>query len=239
MLAILFLACAAQAAAPVSPPESRFVWEPGENLTFTWTNENFDGFYYDAQSRAGKESLTIKLDNIKDRSIPKDGLVYSTTVETATARYSPFGEYAVIGFMGEKYLAGYPEGKSNITAKSGINPDRLHNILIDDDASYSLVKGSNLTLSEGYVLEIIDVNVTGASVILSLKKDEIKVDTGTKWKPGKIIFMRYRTGPIIAVHIDSVFEGKEKASVIINGIFQISQYETLVRIGIIILELCG
>ncbi len=59
---IVFLICTAQAAAPVSPPESRFVWEPGENLTFTWTPANFDGFYYDAQSRAGKESLTITLD---------------------------------------------------------------------------------------------------------------------------------------------------------------------------------
>lgn len=98
-----------------------------------WTPANFDGFYYDAQSRTGNESITIKLDNIKDRSIPKDGIVYSTTVGTATARYSPFGEYAVIGLFGEKYIAVYPEGKSNITSKSGINLNLLHNILIDDD----------------------------------------------------------------------------------------------------------
>ena len=57
---IVFLACTTQAVAPVSPPESRFVWEPEENLTFTWTHENFDGFYYDAQIRTGKEFLTIK-----------------------------------------------------------------------------------------------------------------------------------------------------------------------------------
>ena len=57
---IVFMACGVQAATPVSEPESRFVWERGENLTFTWTNENFDGFYYDAQSK-NKESLSIKL----------------------------------------------------------------------------------------------------------------------------------------------------------------------------------
>ena len=112
---IVFMACGGQAVAPVSPPESRFVWEPGEKLTFIWTNENYDGFYYDAQTRTGNESLTIKLDNIKDRTIPYNGIVYSTTVGTATARCRMFGEYYVIGFMGEKYLAGYPEGKSNIT----------------------------------------------------------------------------------------------------------------------------
>jgi len=43
---MMFLACAAQAAAPGSEPESLFVWEPGENLIFTWTNENFDGLFY-------------------------------------------------------------------------------------------------------------------------------------------------------------------------------------------------
>jgi hypothetical protein len=111
---IVFLACAAQAAAPVSSPESRFVWEPGENLTFTWTNENFDGFYYDPENWTVKESLIIKLDNIEDRYIPKEGLENSTTVETATPRYRPFGEYAVIWFIGSKYLAGYTEGKSRI-----------------------------------------------------------------------------------------------------------------------------
>jgi hypothetical protein len=176
---IVFLAFGAQAAAPVSPPESRFVWEPGENLTFTWTNENFDGFYYDAQSGAGNESLTIKLNKIEDRSIPDGGIVYSTTVETATARYRPFGEYTVIWFMGGKYLIGFPEGKSNITAWSGINLNRLQYISIDDDTSYTLIEGSNLTLSGSYVLEVRDVDAEGSRVTLSLMREGIGIDTKT------------------------------------------------------------
>jgi S-layer protein (TIGR01567 family) len=231
---MVFLTCTCQAATPVSPPESRFVWEPGENLTFTWTNENFHGFYYDAKSRTGKESLAITLDDLEDRSIPKEGLVYSTTVETASARYRPFGEYAVIRFMGEKYLAGYPDGKSNISAKSGIDLGRLHNILIDDDTSYSLVIGSNLTLSDGYVLEIIDVNVTGTEVMLTLRKYGIKVETKTVNTGKNYIYEKLDETPdgtLIAVHIDSVFEGKDLASVTINGIFQVSQYETMVWKG--------
>ena len=40
-----------------------------------------------------------------------------------------------------------------------------------------------------------------------------------------------RLGALIAVHIDSVFEEKEKASVAINGIFQVSQYERLFKKG--------
>lgn len=153
LLIIMFLACPVQAAVPVSFPDSRFVWEPGENLTFTWTAANFDGFYYDPENGAGSETLTIRIDKMKNRTIPKDGFVYSTTVGLTNASYRPFGEYSVIGLFGEKYLVGYPEGKSNITSKSGINPGRLRrNILIDDDASYFLVKGRNLSLSEGYVL---------------------------------------------------------------------------------------
>ncbi len=223
ILVILFLAFGAQAAAPVSPPASRFVWEPGENLTYTWTNENFDGFYYDAQSRTGNESLTIKLDNIEDRSIPKNGIVYSTTVETATARYSPFGEYAFIVFMGHKYLAGYPEGKSNITAWSGINLNWLQYIMIDDDTSYTLIEGSNLTLSGSYVLEVRDVDAVGSQVTLSLMKEGIEVDTKTI-DTGKNYVYEIRNRPVIAVHIDSVFEEKETASVNIKGIFQVSDY---------------
>lgn len=77
-----------QAPATVNLPESRFVWEPGENLTFKWTNENFDGFFYDSQSRTGKESLTIKLDNLTERWIAQNNMVYSTSVEQATAAFA-------------------------------------------------------------------------------------------------------------------------------------------------------
>jgi len=215
---IMFLSCAA--AAPVSPPESRFVWEPGENLTFTWTHDNFYGFYYDAEKRAGKESLTINLDNIKDRSIPENGIVYSTKVETVTARYAPFGEYAVIGLGGDKYLAGFPEGKSNITLKRGINLNLLQYIMKDDDGSYTLVKGGSLFLS-GYVLKVQDVDAAGSQVTLSLSWEGSEVDTDTI-NAGKNYVYEISDGRIIAAHIDSVFEEKGTAYVIIKGIFQVS-----------------
>jgi len=217
---IVFLAFGAHAAAPVSPPESRFVWEPGENLTFTWTHDNFYGFYYDAEKRAGKESLTIKLDNIKDRSIPENGIAYSTKVETVTARYGPFGEYAVIGFGGEKYLAGYPECKSNITSKRGISLNLLQYMSLDEDASYTLVKGGSIFLS-GYILEVRDVDVAGSQVTLSLSWEGREVDTKTI-DAGKNYVYEISDGRIIAAHIDSVCEEKGTACVVIKGIFQVS-----------------
>ena len=220
---IVFLACAAQAVAPVSPPESRFVWEPGENLTFTWTNENFDGFYYDAKSNAGKESLTIKLDNLTDRWIKQDNIVYSTTVEQVTSRYSQFGEYAVIGFLGQKYLAGFPMGKSNITSKGGVSLKPLYKILIDENANYSLTRGSALTLSEYYVLKVKDANAAG--VALSLWKEGIEVDTKII-ETGKNYVYEIRDRPVLAVHIDSILKENETVSVAITGIFQASEQYT-------------
>lgn len=228
LLAILLLACAAQAAVPVSPPESRFVWEPGENLTFMWTTANFDGFYYDAKSRAGKESLTIKLENTDDGWISQNNIVYSTTVEQATARYSPFGEYAVIGFMGQKYLAGFPEGKSNITSGGGINPRSLYKILIDDNANYTLTRGSTLILSENYVLEVRDVNAAGAQVALSLRKEGIEVDKKTIDTGNNYVY-EIRGRPAIAIHIDSILKENETVYAAMNGIFQVSEQYTSVN----------
>ena len=221
---IVFLACAAQAAVPVSPPESRFVWEPGEKLTFTWTSEQIlTGSITMRQSKPGNEFLTIKLDNIHDRSIPKGGLVYSTTVETAAARYRPFGEHEVIWIKGNKYLAGNPEGKSNITDKRLINLNQLQSIMIDDDTGYTLAKGGNLSLSGAYVLEIRDVDAADLQVTLSLSWEGTEVDKKTI-DAGKNYIYKLNTGSAITVHIDSVFEEKGTAHVNIKGIFQISNY---------------
>jgi S-layer protein (TIGR01567 family) len=225
---IVFMACGVQAATPVSEPGSRFVWEPGENLTFTWTKANFDGFYYDAQSRAGKESLTIKLDNLTDRWITQDNMVYSTTFEQVTARYSPFGEYAVIGFLGQKYLAGFPEGKSNITSGGGINPRSLYKILIDENANYTLTRESALILNEGYFLKVKDVNAASSQITLSLMREGINIDTKTI-DIGKDYVYEIRDRPVIAVHIDSILKENETVSAAITGIFQVSEQYTSVN----------
>jgi len=223
---LVFLACTAQAAMPVSPPESRFVWEPGENLTFTWTKENFDGFFYDTQGGTGKESLSIKLDNLTDRWIKQDNMVYSTNIEQVTAGYSPFGEYAVIGFIGEKYLAGFPRGNSNISSGGKINLGPLYKILADENIIHTLTRGSTLALNEGYVLEIRDLNAAG--VALSLKKEGIEVDKKTI-DTGKNYIYKIRDRPIIAIHIDSILKDNQTFSTKINGIFQVSEQYTQVN----------
>jgi S-layer protein (TIGR01567 family) len=249
-LVFLLLAYAAQAAAPVSSPESRFVWEPGDNLTFTWTNENFDGFYYDVKNRAGNESLTITLDNLEDRSIPKDGIVYSTTVVNVPFNYRPFGNYSMIGFMGDRYFAGYTSG-SRIARfpVTLVNRSLLSKILLDENKVQILSNESNLTLNEKYVLKIKALNITEATIQVILEKFGGEIDRRIikigdtyvfekdireviyqnnniyyEFTPGKI--------PIIAVHIDSVFGDEDgETRVVIKGIFQLSDVYTWVDLG--------
>ena len=253
LLAILLLACAAQAAASVSPPESRFVWEPGENLSYTWTNENFDGFYYDAKNRAGNESLTITLDNLEDRSIPKDGMVYSTTVVNVPFNYRPFGNYSMIGFMGDRYFAGYTSG-SRIARfpVTLVNRSLLSKILLDENKVQILTNENNLTLNEKYVLKIKALNITEATVQVILEKFGGEIDRRVIKIGGTYVFekdiqevitgnsnilndIKYNEPgklPIIAVHIDSVFgDGDGETGVVIKGIFQLSDVYTWVDLG--------
>lgn len=218
---IVFLACSALAAVPVSPPESRFVWEPGENLTFTWTNENFDGFYYDAKSNAGKESLTIHLDNIKDRLIPKHGITYFKTPGHTNTRYSLSRKYSVLELRNEKYLVEYPEERNDIRRLDD-NPFRLNKIIIDDNTSHKIENGSRLSLFNGHDIEVRGVNLSAASVLLSLKMDGIDVHT-RDLDVGEDFIYEAKDGKTIAVHVDSVIAGGEGNSVLLNRIFQTSE----------------
>lgn len=214
-----FLACAA--AAPVSLPASRFVWEPGENLTFTWTNENFDGFYYDAQ-RAGNESLTIKIANIKDRYIPKNGITYFKMPGRTNTHYRLSRKYAVLEFGIERYLVEYPEDRSDIRSSDGEDTIRLNKILIDENASHKVENGSCLPLSNGHDIVVRSVNLSNASVLLSLRMDGVNVDTRDLGVADNFIY-EAKDGKIIALHVDSVIAGLKGNSVLLNGIFQTSE----------------
>ena len=224
LLLAFLLVVTARAAAPVSPPESRFVWEPGEKLSFTWTPENFDGFYYDPENKAGNGSLTIKLNNIKDRSIPIGGIVYHKAAGQTNTKYREFGKYAVIEFTGEKYLAEYPAGKSNITGHGEIKVNQiwLRKILIDDNTSNFFMNGSRMMLSSGHDIEIRNVNISDSSVLLSLMMDGEKVDTRTL-SAGENYTYETKDGQIIALQVDSVIAGREENSVSIKRIFQTSE----------------
>ncbi|MDO9097876.1 MAG: S-layer protein domain-containing protein, partial [Candidatus Methanoperedens sp.] len=178
------------------------IWDSTKemNLTYTWNPMSFYAFYYDVDNNVGNESLKIILDSNTDRNIQENTLVYSTAPENVSFKYKKWGFYNVVGFMAEKYFAAYTAGTSTeITGgspKSTIGSKQLHKILMDDDTSRAVYAGSTLTLSEGYVLKIKDVDITGNKVVnVQLLKDGGEVDTNFI-EAGKTYIYSKRVGTV-------------------------------------------
>jgi S-layer protein (TIGR01567 family) len=214
--------------AQFSGSEGSRIWDEntGQNLTYTWTPQTYSGFYYDLDTGEGSESMTIQLSE-GSRVVPKNGLQYETTPIETGFEYGDWGSYQVIGFMAERYFAGYTENSSFVGDEvSAISSGQLSKILIDSDDRKSLYTGSSLILEEGYSLNIVEVDVNGNTVWVQLVKDGNIVDEGFlssnkdyvyKTDIGKVDEM-----PLIAVHLDQIFRGTETNAVFVNGIFQVS-----------------
>jgi hypothetical protein len=95
--------------------------------------------------------------------------------------------------LGEKYLAGYPEGKSNITDKRGINLNLLQYIMIDDDTSYTLIELN--TLKGEQRKPKIPISKQKPSDFSS-EKDRKSLDTPSEKK-----FKNFNQSPCLAIEI--------------------------------------
>jgi S-layer protein (TIGR01567 family) len=214
--------------------------------TLEWTPFNFGlnvggtnlGFYYDMDHDVGKEKL--KIEQIDGDSIPEGKLKYSTTPEEVEFEYSGFGKYQVIGFMADRYFAGYTKNSviSNKETKSVFDTSQLHKVLLDDDTKRTVATGSTLNLKDGYVLKMkdIDIGAGEGQILIGLLKDGKEIDTDVVTGRDTYIYIPKKVGnvselPIIAVHFDSVFRGKEVSAAFVKGVFQISEDFTTVKTG--------
>lgn len=212
-----------------------------------WTPMNFGlnvgntniGFYYDLDEDIGTEKF--RLESISGSSIPSGKLSYSTSPQEVSFAYSNFGKYQVVGFMANKYFAGYtsnskpPNPSTSIGAKSAIAEGQLHKVLIDDEDKRTISVGSTLTLKDGYVLKPTDIDMSARTMLLSLLKDGSEVDS-TPLSAGQTYVYTKKVGsvddlPIIMVRFDSVFSGTEMQAAFIKGVFQISESVTSVKVG--------
>jgi S-layer protein (TIGR01567 family) len=138
-----------------------------------------------------------------------------------------WGSYQVIGFMAEKYFAGYPENTfENSERVSILSDDILSKVLIDDDSQKSMFTGSSITLENGYSFKASEVDVNGNRVLVELYKDGQLLDSGIVPSNGDYVYEADIGGaedvPMIAVHVSTVFRSRETDAVFIEGIFQIS-----------------
>lgn len=210
------------------------------STTYTWNPMSFSGFYYDAKDNVGSEELKITMTGYNSRSIPKDNVIYSTKPESVSFKYSDFGKYEVIGFMADKYFAGYnnqtnpssPQPSTTFTGLSALADGKLHKVLLDDDSKRTISIGSTLTLQDGYVLKATDIDMGGRTMMLILLKDGNEVDSGFLAKGETYIYIPSGSDiPTIFARFDSVFAGTEMQMAQIKGLFQISETATTVQSG--------
>ncbi|MCC7576054.1 MAG: S-layer protein [Methanomethylovorans sp.] len=204
------------------------IWDAGQEpaLEYSWSPLSYSGFYYDLDSGEGSETLTVKLDSYSDRSIEEDDLIYSTRPIETGFEHRDWGSFQIIGFMAERYFAGYSDNTAFTRAVSLISDGQLAKVLINDDDQKSLFTGSSLVLREGYVLEITEIDLNGNKVFVTLKKNGVQVDS-TVIASNQDYIYKTRVGstddfPLIVVHLDNIFRGTETNAVFVKGVFQVS-----------------
>lgn len=203
------------------------IWDENLNLSieYTWTPQSFSGFYYNVNTGEGSENLTVNLSNTDERTISAGNVIYETRPLNSDFKYHDWGEYQAIGFMTERYFAGYSgtEFSENISLMSN---EKLSKILIDNNERKSLYTGSSLMLEEGYELEIREIDKDGKKVLIDLSKNGEHIETDLVGSNGDYTYKKdlglNEEVAIIAVHLDDIFKGTETNAVFINGVFQIS-----------------
>jgi S-layer protein (TIGR01567 family) len=196
-----------------------------------WTPDNFEGFYFDINSATSMENIQITpalaLSNTS-RTIPKNNLTYSSNVSNTAYNYSAWGNYQVIGFMGEKYYAG-------ATGASLLSNGNLSKVLIDSNDRRTMYVGQSLILEDGYSLKVDQINVQGSSVYFALEKNGRVVDSGIASPTSPFVYEKsvgtVKNVEFVKIHVREVFQGTESSIVLIDGVFQISDSLTKVENG--------
>ena len=209
------------------------IWREGKNPeVYTWTPQTFSGFFYDLKDDVGTEKLTINLKRSGaqySRSIDSGDLIYSSDVQDLDYKFEDWGSYQVMGFMADKYFAGYEKNDLFDGEKSLINEGQLRKVLIDNDEDKTITSGSVLPLEEGYELRIKEVDINGNKVYLGLARDGTEIDSKVI-SPDSLKSATYQYKikiagddvPIIMTHISNVFASAESNLVTVDGVFQIS-----------------
>jgi S-layer protein (TIGR01567 family) len=203
------------------------------SLNYTWDSTSFSGFYYDVNEDVGDESITMTMNGYSDRTINSGNIRYTTSPQEVAFGYSGFGSYSVVGFMADKYFAGYtantkpPEPTTGIDPLSALSQGHLHRVLIDDDTQRTISLGSTLALQDGYVVKATDIDLNARTMLISLLKDGTEVDS-TPLSAGQTYVYTKNDLPLIMMRFESVFSGTEMQAAFLRGLFQISEnYDTV------------
>jgi S-layer protein (TIGR01567 family) len=216
------------------------VIDPSETKEFTWTPYNFEGFYYDIDDDVGTESLQATISG--SSKIEEKDLIYQTSPQPVKFKFENWGKYDVIGFMADKYFAGFNNETKFTDEESAINEGQLRRVLRDSDDSQTIASGSVLSLEEGYELRIKQVDLNGNKVYLALAQDGKEVDSKVVTPSAdptdkasnylyKVDMGSLKDVPIIIAHIQSVFRSTESDLATVDAVFQVSENPESVEEG--------
>jgi S-layer protein (TIGR01567 family) len=210
----------------------------------TWTADDFAGFYYDIDDNIKTESLTTVV--TEGKLAEPDGVTYTTTAMADDFDFEDWGQYNVIGFMAEKYFAGYVDTADStddvLFEKSDdenvLSDEQLLKVLIDDDTEKTFTSGQPLELEEGYELSIKSIDVDGNKVFVELTKDGAVVSSKviSPSKDGatmadKTYYYKKTIGDskdvvLVAAHFKNAFKGSEQDLATVDGVWQLSDTST-------------
>ena len=209
--------------------------------TFTWTADNFAGFYYDIDDDIKTEELTATISE-GNKLLEPDGVTYTSTAQANEFEYEEWGTYNVIGFFADKYFAGYiddPNVEENVLFDESedenvLADEQLLKILMDNDDERTVTSGTPLAMEEGYELAIQSIDIDGNKVYLELSKDGAVVDSkvispsaDNAGMKDKTYYYKKDIGDskdvvIVAAHFKNAFRGADQNLATIDGLWQLS-----------------
>ena len=168
------------------------------NGSFTWSPQNFAGFYYDLNKNIGTETLTLSPTTNDGTTVTISdeynengmrGLVYETRSQPKNFKFASWGSYQIIGFLGEPYFVAYNMTTTPQMASRGeqgipylfdrsknrnlMTYEQISKILMDDDTNKLVKKGESLKLKEGYELLLKGVSSEGQVYLQLLKEGQV------------------------------------------------------------------
>ena len=235
---------------------------------FNWTSTNFPGFYYDVDKYIGTERITFRLSDVNSDSATLSdqadannlrGITYTTHAQPKNFKFKPWGQYAVMGFLGESYFAAYDGTITQNVLGAGetvaylydmsnnrnlLANEQISKVLEDTDVEQTVTSNDPLKLAEGYQLAIKSIDPNGNKVYIELSKDgtvvgsQVIQSSPTNAKiSDKTYYYKTDLGDTkdiiqIAVDFKNVFSGSDINMATVDGIFQISGEPASIKAGL-------
>ncbi|NYT02571.1 MAG: hypothetical protein GKC10_07430 [Methanosarcinales archaeon] len=179
-----------------------------DGAAVAWYPQNFPGFFYDIDDGLGNEKIEMTITGNKLEE--PNGVKYMTRTQETDFEFIDWGSYYAIGFLGEKYFAGYADVDDAFTSiarsRDLLVNGRLTRILIDDAEERILKFDEPMDLEDGYSLRA-TVGDDGQGILVELLQNGANVDRVSLMASDTYVYaadMGKAVGiPIIAAHFRS------------------------------------